>query len=168
VLGQDVRVVRNDVASAAELLELRPAAVVIGPGPGRPSTAGCCPQLLAELPDDLPLLGVCLGHQALVEHHGGRLERDELPTHGRASPVHHLGSGLFAGLPDPFPAGRYHSLRARRDSLPDCLRLCAWTADGLVMGVEHRERPHHGVQFHPESMLTEGGHKIFEAFVALI
>ena len=113
------------------------------------------------------MLGVCLGHQALVECHGGTLERDPVPVHGRASPVHHTQRGLFADLPSPFAAGRYHSLRARRDALPACLELEAWTAEGHVMAVRHRELPHFGVQFHPESILSPQGTRLFERFLRL-
>jgi len=166
-LGGEVRVERNDALSVDAVLELRPDAVLLGPGPGRPAGSGICPELIARLDGATPLLGVCLGHQALVEHYGGELELDPVPTHGRASPVHHDGSELFAGLPDPFEAGRYHSLRARRDSLPDELVLSAWTADGLVMGVRHRTLPRFGVQFHPESILSPGGERLLARFLDL-
>ena len=166
-LGAEVRVVRNDAATAAELVALRPDAVCLGPGPGRPADAGVCLELLDALPDEVPVLGVCLGHQALVEHAGGRLERDPVPTHGKSSLVHHDGDELFAGLPNPFPAGRYHSLRARRETLPPSLRATAWTADGVVMAVRHRELPRHGVQFHPESILTPQGERLLGRFLAM-
>ncbi len=165
-LGAEVEVVRNDAASVEELLARQPAAVVLSPGPGRPAGAGVMPELLRALPDRLPLLGVCLGHQAIVEHFGGELELDPVPTHGKASLVHHDGAGLFRGLPNPFSAGRYHSLRARRDSLPDSLRLTAWTEDGLVMAVQHLELPRYGIQFHPESILTPQGDRLIERFLA--
>ena len=165
-LGEDVRVVRNDALSAAELVRLAPRAVCLGPGPGRPGEAGVCPDLLAALPDDVPVLGVCLGHQALVEHHGGALELDPVPTHGRATLVHHDGRPPFAELPNPFPAGRYHSLRARAEDLPAELELAAWTAEGLIMGVRERRRPRFGVQFHPESILTPEGPRLLAGFLA--
>jgi anthranilate synthase component 2 len=165
--GPEVRVLRNDVLSAQELLALQPSAVILSPGPGRPQSAGVLLELLAALPDELPLLGVCLGHQALVESCGGVLGLEPVPTHGKSSLVHHEGSPLFAGLPNPFPAGRYHSLRAERESLPADLRLCAWTEDGVVMAVEHRRLPRFGVQFHPESILTPLGPRLVGNFLRL-
>ena len=166
-LGADVRVERNDALTVGEFLALEPRGVVLSPGPGRPAASGRCPELLRALPETTPLLGVCLGHQALVEHYGGELELDPEPVHGRASLVHHDGSVLFAGSPNPFAAGRYHSIRARRASLPSCLRLTAWTADGLVMAVEHQSAPRFGVQFHPESILSPDGPGQLERFLAL-
>lgn len=166
-LGCEVRVERNDALSAEEALALAPEAVVFSPGPGRPADAGVMPALLAALPARTPLLGVCLGHQCLVEHYGGRLEVDPVPVHGKASPVHHEKDPLFAGLPNPFPAGRYHSLRAERAVLPACLRLTAWTEEGHVMAVRHRELPRHGVQFHPESILTPQGGRLLANFLEL-
>jgi anthranilate synthase/aminodeoxychorismate synthase-like glutamine amidotransferase len=166
-LGAEVSVLRNDALSVDAFLALAPNAVVLSPGPGRPATAGVCPELIARLPSHVPLLGVCLGHQALVEHYGGALELDPVPTHGKASLVHHDGGELFRELANPFPAGRYHSLRARRESLPKELALTAWTAEGLVMGVRHTSLPRHGVQFHPESILTPQGSRILARFLAL-
>lgn len=166
-LGADVRVERNDAFSVDEVLALQPAAIVLSPGPGEPRNAGIMPELLRRLPDALPLLGVCLGHQALVERYGGALERDPVPTHGRSTPVHHDGDVLFADLPNPFEAGRYHSLRAKRDTLPDVLHLTAWTDDGLVMAVRHRSLPRFGVQFHPESILTPDGERILARFLSV-
>jgi len=166
-LGAEVVVLRNDARTAGELCDLGPSAVVLSPGPGRPSDAGVCPELIARLGADVPLLGVCLGHQALVEHYGGEIERDPLPVHGHASPVHHDAIGLFAGLANPFLAGRYHSLRAKRATLPSELVLSAWTADGLVMGVRHRSLPRYGVQFHPESILTPEGVRLLARFLDL-
>ena len=164
--GAQVRVLRNDTMSAAEFLALRPTAVVLSPGPGRPEDAGACPQLIERLPDTLPLFGVCLGHQALVQHYGGTLEEDPVPVHGRASPVFHDGEGLFRGLPNPFACGRYHSLRARSDRLPPELERVAWTEDGIVMGVRHKELPRFGVQFHPESILTPDGPRLVAHFLS--
>lgn len=166
-LGADVVVERNDARAASEFLALAPDAVVLSPGPGRPADAGAMPELIRRLPAGVPLLGVCLGHQALVESCGGALERDPAPVHGRASLVTHTGRGLFAGLPNPFPAARYHSLRARSDALPRELELAAWTADGLVMAVQHRTLPRAGVQFHPESILTPDGTRLLANFLAL-
>lgn len=168
-LGEEVRVVRSDATDAGALIRLAPRAVCLGPGPGRPGPKGnasVCSELLDALPDEVPVLGVCLGHQALVEHCGGGLELDPTPTHGRATPVHHDGRAPFEGLPNPFPAGRYHSLRARADDLPARLELAAWTPEGLVMGVRERERPRFGVQFHPESILTPDGPRLLASFLA--
>jgi anthranilate synthase component 2 len=167
MLGASVQVVRNDALPASELLALGPEAVVLSPGPGRPEQAGRMPALLSLLPPELPLLGVCLGHQALVQHCGGRIEVDAEPVHGRATLVHHCGRGLFEGLPDPFPAARYHSLRALRSGLPDELELTAWTSEGEVMAVEHRRLPRFGLQFHPESILTPHGNRILARFLEL-
>ena len=166
-LGAEVSVHRNDALEVSALLALDPSAVVMSPGPGRPRDSGVCPELLRRLPDAIPLLGVCLGHQALVEHYGGVLEVDPTPVHGKASMVHHDAGLLFRELPNPFAAGRYHSLRARRDALPGELELTAWTQEGLVMGVRHRKLPRHGVQFHPESILTPQGIRLLAAFLAL-
>jgi anthranilate synthase/aminodeoxychorismate synthase-like glutamine amidotransferase len=138
---------------------------VLSPGPGRPKDSGICPELLRRAPDALPILGVCLGHQALVERYGGELEVDPVPVHGKSSLVHHDGAGLLAGLPNPFQAGRYHSLRARRERLPEELALCAWTSEGHVMAVRHQRLPRHGVQFHPESILTPQGERILAKFL---
>jgi anthranilate synthase component II len=166
-LGPEVQVVRNDAKSAAELVAMQPSAVVISPGPGIPSKAGELPGFLAALPEEVPLLGVCLGHQALVEHYGGKLEFESEPVHGKGSLVHHDGSELYTGLPNPFPAGRYHSLRADRATLPEELILTAWTEDGVVMGVRHRDFPRFGVQFHPESILTPLGDQLLAHFLAI-
>jgi anthranilate synthase component 2 len=166
-LGVEVRVARNDALSVDEALALAPAGIVLSPGPGRPAQAGICPELLQRAPESTALLGVCLGHQGLVESCGGELEVDPVPVHGKASLVHHDGQSILAGLPNPFQAGRYHSLRARRDRLPRDLALSAWTEDGLVMAVRHRELPRFGVQFHPESILTPQGGRVLAAFLAL-
>ncbi len=165
--GARVVVHRNDALSAAALLDLNPAAIVISPGPGIPSRAGVCLELIHKLPEDLPLLGVCLGHQALVEAFGGKLIRDPNPTHGKASLVHHDASALFRGLPTPFPAGRYHSIQAQRDALPPELILSGWTEEGHVMSVRHATRPLFGVQFHPESILTPQGTRLLTNFTCL-
>jgi len=164
--GAEVEVVRNDQISVEQALATQAAGVVLSPGPGRPEGAGICLELLQALPTNTPLLGVCLGHQAMIEHFGGSLEVDPVPTHGKASLVHYEeGNLLFKGLPNPFPAGRYHSLRAKRAELPEQLRLTAWTEEGLVMGVEHKERPWFGLQFHPESILTPQGDRLLQKFL---
>lgn len=166
-VGAAVVVVRNDALTAAELVARSPSAVIVGPGPGRPTESGPCAALLAALPATTPVLGVCLGHQALVLHCGGELERDPVPVHGRASEIHHTRTGLLADLPTPFRAGRYHSLCARAPDLPPDLRLTGWTDDGQVMAVEHARRPWFGVQFHPESILSQGGERLAARFAAL-
>ena len=165
-LGAEVVVHRNDALTVDEALALEPERVVLSPGPGRPAGAGICLDLLGALPASTPLLGVCLGHQSLVESLGGALEVDAAPTHGKASPVLHEGTGLFDGLPSPLECGRYHSLRAVRDELPDALALAAWTDEGHVMAVQHRERPWYGLQFHPESILTPRGDELLARFLA--
>jgi anthranilate synthase component 2 len=165
--GASVEVIRNDVCSVEELLAKKPQAVVLSPGPGKPKDAGVCLELIKNLPKDMPLLGVCLGHQALVEAYGGALEIDSAPVHGMSSLVHHEGSVILDSCSNPFEAGRYHSLRATRDGLPDELRLTAWTDEGIVMAVEHKERPQYGIQFHPESILTAQGQRIMNQFLNL-
>lgn len=162
-----VEVVRNDAWSVERVLSAGARGLILSPGPGRPSEAGICPELLRRAPPDLPILGVCLGHQALVEHYGGVVECDPRPVHGRATPTHHDGSELFAHTPDPFDAGRYHSLHARRESLPAELAVSAWTDDGLVMAVRHLRRPQWGLQFHPESILTPAGPAMLAEFARL-
>ncbi len=165
-LGYETEVVKSDERTAAELIDLRPEGVILSPGPGRPEDAGCFPQLLRTLPAETPLLGVCLGHQALGQSAGGRVER-ATPVHGKASLVHHRGVGILEGVEDPFEAARYHSLVVPADDLPPELELTAWTEDGLVMAVQHRAMPRFGVQFHPESILTPEGPKIVENFLKL-
>jgi anthranilate synthase component 2 len=163
---EDVRVVRNDAATAREILGAGPRALVLSPGPGVPEAAGVCVELIRAA-SEVPLLGVCLGHQALAVAYGGRVVRAPEPRHGKNSQVHHNGLKVFAGLADPFVATRYHSLVAHRESLPHELEVTAWTDDGLVMGLQHRERPHFGVQFHPEAYLTQGGKRLLANFLAL-
>lgn len=167
-LGAEVEVRRNDALSVEDVFAMNPAGIVLSPGPGRPENAGIQPELLRRLDARTPLLGVCLGHQGLVEACGGALERDPVPVHGRSSLVHHDGSALFEGLPNPFEAGRYHSLRARRDALPSNLCITAWTEEGLVMGVQHAHLPRLGVQFHPESILTPQGARLLANFLAMV
>lgn len=164
--GADVMVMRNDALGVDDALALRPEGIVLSPGPCGPEQAGICMDLVRAT-GDVPLLGVCLGHQAIAAALGGVVERAPRPVHGRASPVFHDGSGLFAGLPSPFAAARYHSLIVARDGLPADLRVTATTADGLVMALAHRHRPLYGVQFHPESIACEHGAALVGAFVAL-
>ncbi|MGZ5354494.1 MAG: anthranilate synthase component II [Actinomycetota bacterium] len=165
-LGERTEVVKSDAEPAQALVERRPDAVVLSPGPGRPEDAGCFPELLRILPAATPVLGVCLGHQALGLAAGGVVERTH-PVHGKASLVHHEGAGILAGVPNPFEAARYHSLVVLRDALPDVLELTAWSEDGLVMATQHRTLPRFGVQFHPESILTPDGPKIVRNFLDL-
>ena len=163
---EPVEVVRNDAEPVDALLGRRPRAIVVSPGPGRPEDAGVSAELLRRTVE-IPLLGVCLGHQTLAEVHGATIVRAPEPVHGKTSEIHHAGTGLFRGLPDPMTATRYHSLVVDRDTVPECLEVTAWTADGLVMGLAHRERPHHAVQFHPESYLTREGMDLLGNFLAL-
>jgi anthranilate synthase component 2 len=165
-LGHDTEVVKSDAEPATALVEREPTGVILSPGPGRPEDAGSFDDLLGLLPERTPVLGVCLGHQALGIHSGGRVERTT-PVHGKASLVIHEGHGILDGVSIPFEAGRYHSLVVLRDDLPAELELTAWTEDGLVMGTQHRELPRFGVQFHPESILTPEGPKIVENFLSL-
>ena len=166
-LDADVRVARNDRFAPEEIVRLAPTAVVISPGPGRPEDAGRSMEMIAlALERRLPLLGVCLGHQALGALCGGRVER-AAPRHGRSSRVTHDGSALFAGLPNPFEAARYHSLVVRSEGLPRELAVTARTDDGLVMALSHRDAPVYGVQFHPESVLTPDGERVLGNFLAL-
>jgi anthranilate synthase component 2 len=166
-LGAGVRVIRNDALTAEEALALRPGAVVLSPGPCAPDQAGVCLELIARAPDDLPILGVCLGHQAIGQAFGGEVVRAQAVLHGKTSPIRHDGSGVFAGLPDGFTATRYHSLAVSRTTLPESLHVSAWTADGEIMGLSHRARPVHGVQFHPESIATEAGHDLLANFLTV-
>ncbi|HUY56850.1 MAG TPA: aminodeoxychorismate/anthranilate synthase component II [Candidatus Micrarchaeaceae archaeon] len=167
-MDHPVQVVGSESASAAELVELHPNAVILSPGPGRPEQAGCFEELIRALPDATPLLGVCLGHQALATAFGARVVRAPLPIHGKTSPVFHQGEGIFAGLPSPLRAGRYHSLVVDRSSLPEELEVTAESDDGLVMGLAHRRLPRYGVQFHPESILTPQGPTLMARFLALV
>ena len=165
-LGARTEVVKSDAETAEALVARDPAAVILSPGPGRPEDAGVFVELLGMLPATTPVLGVCLGHQAMGLVAGGRVER-ATPVHGKASLVHHDGRGILAGVPNPFEAARYHSLVVERESLPEELELTAWSDDGLVMATQHRELPRYGVQFHPESILTPDGPTIVRNFLRL-
>ena len=165
-LGHATEVVRSDAEPAPSMIERAPSAVILSPGPGRPEDAGCFPDLLTLLPPETPVLGVCLGHQAIGVAAGGHVDRTT-PVHGKASQVFHEGRGILAGVSVPFDAGRYHSLVVDRGDLPAELELTAWTEDGLVMATQHRVLPRFGVQFHPESILTPEGPRIVENFLAL-
>ncbi len=165
-LAASLRVERNDALSLEEIRALDPAAILISPGPGDPDQSGVCLEVLRELSPTVPTLGVCLGHQAIAQVYGGRVVRAAELMHGKTSPVRHGGEGVFAGLPDPLTATRYHSLIAERQSLPECLEITAWLEDGTIMGLRHREHPHlQGVQFHPESVLTQNGHQLLANFL---
>ncbi|CAN5361623.1 aminodeoxychorismate/anthranilate synthase component II [soil metagenome] len=165
-LGQDVRVIRNDELTVDQIAALDPERIVLSPGPCTPSEAGVCIDVLRELGGKLPILGVCLGHQAIGEAFGGDVIRAQALMHGKTSPIEHEGKGVFKDLPAPFTAVRYHSLAIKRDTLPDCLEVTAWTADGEIMGVRHRELAIEGVQFHPESILSEHGHQLLGNWLA--
>jgi len=166
-LGAEMEIRRNDALTVDAALALRPAALLLSPGPCTPNEAGICLDLIAAAPDTLPILGVCLGHQAIGQAFGGQVIRAKALMHGKTSQVIHQGSGLFEGLPSPFTAARYHSLAVRLESLPDSLVATAWTDDGEIMGLAHRTRPIHGVQFHPESYATEHGHRLLANFLRL-
>ncbi len=164
-LDAEVEVVRNDAMSAADMLSKRPDGIVISPGPASPNEAGVCLELLALNQGCIPLLGVCLGHQSIGQAYGGKVVRAGVVMHGKTSPVQHTGQGIFAGIPSPFTATRYHSLIVERASLPACLAVTAETEDGTIMGLQHVSQPIFGVQFHPESIASEHGHALLKNFL---
>jgi anthranilate synthase component 2 len=164
-LGVAVTVVRNDEVSVDEVARLRPEKIVISPGPCSPNEAGISLATIERLGGKIPLLGVCLGHQAIGQAFGGKVVHARTLMHGKTSPIHHVGAGMFRGLPSPFVATRYHSLAVERESLPECLEVTAWTEDGEIMGLRHRTLAVEGVQFHPESILTEHGHALLRNFL---
>jgi anthranilate synthase component 2 len=164
-LGEVVNVVRNDGISVAEVERLKPARIVISPGPCTPSQAGVSLEVIARFAGEIPILGVCLGHQAIGQAFGGKVVRAQRVMHGKLSTVRHDGKGVFAGIPDGFSATRYHSLAVERATLPDCLEVTAQSEDGEIMGLRHRKLPVEGVQFHPEAMLTEHGHAMLKNFL---
>jgi anthranilate synthase component 2 len=166
-LGAQTLVRRNDALTVQEALGLRPAAILLSPGPKAPAQAGICLPLLRGAPEDMPIFGVCLGHQAMGEAYGGGVIRAKAIMHGKTSPILHEEASVFKGLPSPFTATRYHSLAVDRASLPEELQVTAWTDDGEIMGLAHRTRPVHGVQFHPESILTTCGHQLLGNFLDL-
>ena len=165
-LGKDVVVKRNDAISVEGVLAMKPEGIVISPGPGTPDESGICLALIKEASGKVPLLGVCLGHQAIGQVFGGKVVRAPKPMHGKISAVHHKGQGMFAKLPDPFNATRYHSLIVEKSSLPDSLVITAETDDGIIMGLQHKQYNLHGVQFHPESIASEHGHALLKNFTA--
>jgi anthranilate synthase component II len=167
-LGAEVRVVRNDAITVHEVRELAPERIVISPGPCTPGEAGISVDLIQELAGQVPILGVCLGHQAIGAAFGARVVRAPMVMHGKMSSITHDGRGVFSGLPNPFTATRYHSLIVEEDSLPDCLEVTARSEDGVIMGLRHRECDISGVQFHPESILTTGGHRLLANFIGAI
>jgi anthranilate synthase component 2 len=166
-LGETCRVVRNDAITAAEAIASQPEAIVLSPGPCTPNEAGICLDLIAAAAGQVPVLGVCLGHQAIGQAYGGIVERAPSPMHGKTSPITHAGTDIFAGLPSPFTATRYHSLIVRADGLPEALVPTAWSDDGLIMGLRHRTHKLFGVQFHPESIASQHGHDILANFLAI-
>ena len=166
-LGEDVRVVRNDEITLDQIETLAPARICISPGPCSPNEAGISLALLQRFAERIPILGVCLGHQAIGQAFGGNVVRAMTLMHGKVSPVEHTASGVFANLPNRFSAARYHSLAVERSTLPQCLEVTAWTEDGEIMGLRHRTLPIEGVQFHPESIATEHGHAMLKNFLQM-
>mgnify|MGYP003624356985 FL=1 len=164
-LGAKVKVFRNDEITLEQIASMQPAQLVISPGPCSPAEAGISVPAIREFAGKLPILGVCLGHQSIGAAFGGRIVHAQRLMHGKTSPVHHLDKGVFRGLPNPLICTRYHSLAIERESLPDCLEVTAWTDDGEIMGVRHKTLDIEGVQFHPESILTERGHDLLRNFL---
>ena len=167
-LGAEMRVVRNDEVSVDEIeADIKPERILISPGPGTPDSAGISLAVIERFADTVPILGVCLGHQAIGQHFGGKVIRAPEPVHGKPVEIHHDGKTIFADLPNGFAAGRYHSLIVDREGMPDCLEISAQSPDGLVMALRHRTKKIEGVQFHPESILTEHGKKLLQNFLNL-
>ncbi|MBA2127686.1 aminodeoxychorismate/anthranilate synthase component II [Hyphomicrobium methylovorum] len=166
-LGTESVVIRNDKVSVDEVLEKKPKAIVLSPGPCTPNEAGVCLDLIKVAAGKIPLLGVCLGHQAIGQAYGGKVVRAPSPMHGKLSTITHTDQGIFKGLPKKFEITRYHSLIVERASLPDCLEVTAETDDGIIMGLQHKSHPVHGVQFHPESIASEQGHALLANFLSL-
>jgi len=167
-LGSEMRVVRNDEVTIDDIEDdIKPSRILISPGPGTPDTAGISLSVIERFADRLPILGVCLGHQAIGQYFGGKVIRAPEPVHGKPVEIHHDGKTIFSDLPTPFAAGRYHSLIVERDEMPDCLEISAQSPDGLVMALRHREKKIEGVQFHPESILTEHGKRLLQNFLDL-
>jgi anthranilate synthase/aminodeoxychorismate synthase-like glutamine amidotransferase len=164
-LGAEMKIFRNDALTVDEVKKLAPDRICISPGPCTPNEAGISLDLIRELGATTPILGVCLGHQSIGQVYGGDVVRADRLMHGKTSPIHHNSTSVFKGLPSPFEATRYHSLIVKRETLPDCLEITAWTEEGEIMGLRHKEHPVHGVQFHPESILTENGKQMLETFL---
>lgn len=167
-LGAAVEVVRNDALRVTDIFGKKPRGIVISPGPASPNEAGICLELIRSNAGNIPLLGVCLGHQAIGQSYGGKVVRAATVMHGKTSVMTHTGAGIFRGIPSPFTATRYHSLIVERESLPECLEVTAQTADGTIMGLQHRTLPVFGVQFHPESIASEHGHALLKNFVDML
>ena len=166
-LGVEMKIFRNDALTVDEVRALAPEKICISPGPCTPNEAGISMDLIREFGATTPILGICLGHQSIGQVYGGDVVRADRLMHGKTSPIHHNGASVFTGLPDPFEATRYHSLIVKRETLPDCLEITAWTAEQEIMGLKHKEHPVHGVQFHPESILTDHGKQMLETFLKL-
>ena len=166
-LGAEITTIRNDAKSVDEILAMKPSGLVLSPGPGVPADAGILVDLIKAAPASLPIMGVCLGHQAICSAFGGKLKHFSPPMHGKLSYITHQNQGIFEGIDSQFVVTRYHSLLADEDHLPDCLNITATTADGKIMGLQHQSRPIHGVQFHPESIASAGGYRLLRAFLAL-
>jgi anthranilate synthase component 2 len=165
-LGEKVQVLRNDKVTIADIEEMSPERIVISPGPGTPDRAGISNDVIRRFGPNIPILGVCLGHQCIGYSYGAVVERSSEIKHGKSSLIHHNGQGVLQGLPSPFPAIRYHSLVVMPEGLPDCLEVTAWTEKGIIMGLRHRQYPVEGVQFHPESIMTEVGKDILRNFLS--
>jgi anthranilate synthase component 2 len=166
-LGEEITVVRNDRMTLDEMEQLSPERIVISPGPGTPLQAGISNEVIRHFGSRLPILGVCLGHQCVGHAYGGRVDHAGEIKHGKSSLIYHDGKGVFSGLPNPFPAVRYHSLAVMRDGLPDCLEVSAWTDNNIIMGLRHRDFPVEGVQFHPESIMTKVGKDLLKNFLQM-
>jgi anthranilate synthase component 2 len=164
-LGEEVVVIRNDKTTTGEIEKLKPQRIVISPGPSTPLNAGISNDVIKHFAPRLPILGVCLGHQCVGYSYGGLVVKADRIMHGKSSEIHHNGGGIFAGLPNPFSAIRYHSLMVEREGLPECFEITAWTQDGTIMGLRHRKYPLEGVQFHPESFMTQQGKKLLKNFL---
>ena len=164
-LGEEVVVVRNDKTTLDEIDRMQPERIIISPGPSTPLRAGISNEVIRHFGAKLPVLGVCLGHQCIGYSYGGQFGQAKAIMHGKSSLIHHSNQGVLAGIPNPFPAIRYHSLEVKREGLPDCLEVTAWTDDGTIMGLRHREYPVEGIQFHPESFMTECGKDILRNFL---
>ncbi len=166
-LGVELKVLRNDVVSVEELRDLKPSRICVSPGPCTPNEAGISCEVIKSFGGEIPIFGVCLGHQSIGQVYGGEVVRAKELMHGKTSMIHHDGDSVFKGLTNPFEATRYHSLIVKKESLPDCLEVTAWTEDGIIMGLKHKELNVHGVQFHPESILTDSGKQILQNFLNL-
>ena len=166
-LGVELKVLRNDVVSVEELRDLKPSRICVSPGPCTPNEAGISCEVIKSFGGEIPIFGVCLGHQSIGQVYGGEVIRAKELMHGKTSMIHHDGDSVFKGLTNPFEATRYHSLIVKKESLPDCLEVTAWTEDGIIMGLKHKELNVHGVQFHPESILTDSGKQILQNFLNL-